>query len=69
MKYLVLGSAGVIGSDLVRLLKEKGHTVFEFDIARSSDEDLRISNNKKLYIWHCQNQTISKHTAYEKEVA
>jgi nucleoside-diphosphate-sugar epimerase len=46
--HLVLGSSGLVGSELVRLLKERGHMVAEFDIKRSAAEDLRIIDNKKL---------------------
>ena len=48
MKYLILGSSGIIGSSLTKYLKEKNHTVFEFDLVRSPLEDLRIPNNKFL---------------------
>jgi nucleoside-diphosphate-sugar epimerase len=48
MKYLVLGSDGQIGNHLVRYLTNQGHTVFTFDIASSSSEDLRIDNNSLL---------------------
>ena len=47
-KYLVLGSSGQIGSQLVKYLKNKGHHVFEFDIMNGSREDLRIPNNSLL---------------------
>lgn len=48
MKYLVLGSSGQIGSVLVSYLVQKNHDVFEFDILRSAEEDLRIPNNALL---------------------
>lgn len=48
MKYLVLGSAGQIGSALTKYLNKRGHDVLEFDIVNSSEEDLRIPNNKFL---------------------
>jgi nucleoside-diphosphate-sugar epimerase len=49
MKYLVLGSAGQIGSALVESIKKIPKSqVFEFDIENSKTEDLRIHNNKKL---------------------
>ena len=48
MNYLVLGSAGLIGSDLVRLLRENGHAVSEFDIKRDKSEDLRLKGDAKL---------------------
>jgi nucleoside-diphosphate-sugar epimerase len=46
MKYLVLGSAGQIGSALCDYLKEAGHTVRTFDIAVDDSEDLRHPNKK-----------------------
>jgi len=48
MKYLVLGSAGQIGSALCEHLKAKGETVYTFDIVESKTEDLRIHRNEKL---------------------
>lgn len=48
MKYLVLGSEGQIGLELVKFLKEAGHTVYEFDIETSSELDLRIRSNTIL---------------------
>lgn len=49
MKYLVLGSAGQIGSALVNKIKEnKNHEVIEFDIENDPSQDLRIYNNKLL---------------------
>ena len=48
MKYLVLGSSGQIGDCLVSFLRNKGHSVCEFDIVRNDLEDLRINNNKIL---------------------
>ncbi|MGB8815775.1 MAG: NAD(P)-dependent oxidoreductase [Minisyncoccia bacterium] len=49
MKYLVLGSAGQIGSTLVKKIKEnKKDEVFEFDIENNPSQDLRIYNNKLL---------------------
>jgi len=48
MKYLVLGSAGQVGLALTAYLKSLGHTVHEFDIVRSREEDLRISGNPLL---------------------
>jgi nucleoside-diphosphate-sugar epimerase len=41
MKYLVLGSAGLIGLALTKFLHEKGHSVATFDIADNINEDLR----------------------------
>jgi nucleoside-diphosphate-sugar epimerase len=48
MNYLVLGSAGVVGTDLVQLLRKRSHVVSEFDLKRATDEDLRVRNNPKL---------------------
>lgn len=45
MKYLVLGSAGQIGLELCKYLREQGQEVIEFDIVDSALEDLRIPNN------------------------
>jgi nucleoside-diphosphate-sugar epimerase len=41
MKYLVLGSAGQIGSHLSSFLRQQGDTVLEFDLVASAAEDLR----------------------------
>jgi nucleoside-diphosphate-sugar epimerase len=43
MTYLVLGSAGQIGSALCDFLRRNGHTVIEFDIASNPKEDLRVA--------------------------
>ncbi len=48
MKICILGSSGQIGSNLTEYLTACGHTVTNFDIRRSSDEDLRLYNNEKL---------------------
>jgi nucleoside-diphosphate-sugar epimerase len=55
MKYLVLGSAGVIGHSLTQYLKSLGKEVLTFDIEADSSEDLRIFNNSKLekYVKEC----------------
>ena len=55
MKHLVLGSSGQIGGHLVKYLKDKGETVYEFDIVRDPYEDLRIEDNLLLekYITKC----------------
>ena len=44
MTYLVLGSAGQIGSALCQFLKRLGHKVVEFDIASNPEEDLRSND-------------------------
>jgi nucleoside-diphosphate-sugar epimerase len=48
LKICILGSSGQIGSNLTEYLTACGHTVTNFDIRRSSDEDLRLYNNEKL---------------------
>lgn len=48
MNYLVLGSAGQIGSPLCTFLRGQGHNVFEFDILNGENEDLRIHQNSNL---------------------
>jgi nucleoside-diphosphate-sugar epimerase len=48
MKYLLLGSSGVLGSNLALYLKNQGNIVYEFDIINSINEDLRIKNNHLL---------------------
>jgi nucleoside-diphosphate-sugar epimerase len=40
---LVLGSAGQIGGHLTAYLKQKNYKVLEYDIAKSAQEDLRLS--------------------------
>jgi len=48
MKFLVLGSDGMIGKGLVSWLADRGHEVLEFDLKNTPDQDLRIPNNKIL---------------------
>ena len=48
MKYLILGSAGLIGSALASYLKNQGHDVIGLDIENGLGEDLRIANNDLL---------------------
>ena len=48
MKYLILGSSGLIGQGLTKYLKNSGHTVIEFDLKNSANQDLRIPNNQLL---------------------
>ncbi len=48
MNYLVLGSAGQIGSPLCNYLRSQGHNVFGFDILNGENEDLRIHRNSLL---------------------
>ena len=42
MRYLVLGSEGQIGKYLVQHVRQKNHTVIEYDIRRDRYEDLRL---------------------------
>jgi nucleoside-diphosphate-sugar epimerase len=44
MKYLVLGSAGQVGAELCKFLRNENHEVVEFDIASDDSQDLRIPN-------------------------
>lgn len=55
MKYLVLGSAGQIGSALCKYLAKQGHEVVEFDIENGLRYDLRLSYNFELEqaVQHC----------------
>lgn len=55
MKYLVLGSAGVVGKSITDYLHTVGHDVLTFDIEDSPYEDLRIYKNTKLeeYMSQC----------------
>ncbi len=46
--FLILGSEGQIGNHLKHYLIKKGHKVFEFDLARSKKEDLRLKKNSLL---------------------
>ena len=48
MKYLVLGSSGQIGNQLVEFLKNREKQVETFDIVESDLEDLRIHDNELL---------------------
>jgi len=48
MKHLVLGSEGQVGGHLVKYLKKNNEECIEFDIARNSDEDLRMKENPLL---------------------
>jgi nucleoside-diphosphate-sugar epimerase len=55
MKYLVLGSEGQVGKALTQFLQKKGHEVYEFDVANSEEQDLRMHNNPllKKYLDEC----------------
>jgi nucleoside-diphosphate-sugar epimerase len=48
MKYLVLGSAGQIGSALVPYLERRGHRVWGLDIENAPAQDLRRVDNEIL---------------------
>jgi nucleoside-diphosphate-sugar epimerase len=48
MKYLVLGSAGQVGSALTQYIKASGDQVLEFDIVTDADQDLRTYENPLL---------------------
>ena len=48
MKHLILGSAGQIGGHACDVLKQRGEEVLEFDIVRSTAEDLRMWGNRQL---------------------
>lgn len=48
MKYLVLGSSGMIGRGATAWLRNNGHEVLEFDLKNSPEQDLRIPNNAQL---------------------
>ena len=48
MKYLVLGSAGQIGLELCKFLKEKGEEVIEFDIKNFDQLPLESITNQQI---------------------
>lgn len=48
MKYLVLGSAGQIGSPLCKYLEDQGHTAFTYDIVSNVEQDLRQEPTDEL---------------------
>jgi nucleoside-diphosphate-sugar epimerase len=45
MKYLILGSDGLLGSGLAAYLKSQNHDVIEIDITQGPDHDLRKYDN------------------------
>tara|TARA_Y100000591_G_C21781817_1_gene671522 strand:- start:422 stop:1276 length:855 start_codon:yes stop_codon:yes gene_type:complete len=47
-KILILGSEGQIGNHLKEYLIKKKYKIFEFDLARSKKDDLRLNKNKNL---------------------
>lgn len=48
MKITVLGSSGQIGAYLTEYLRDKGHTVHEFDLVNTPDEDMTTIPNPLL---------------------
>ena len=71
MKVTILGSSGQIGAYLTEYLKEKGHTVLEFDVVKGNkhgkplDIDLRPSNLCNL---KCRSCNTVWSTEIQKEV-
>jgi len=55
MKYLILGSSGLIGSYLTAHLINSDEDVIEYDINRSPEEDLRIHDGE--YLDSCINES------------
>ena len=51
MKILVTGSNGFVGKNLCLALKEKGHTVYKFDI-ENSVEDLKEYSKDCEFVFH-----------------
>jgi len=48
MKITVLGSRGQIGAYLIDYLRDKGHTVHEFDVVNGPEEDMTVIPNLLL---------------------
>ena len=48
MKITVLGSSGQIGAYLIDYLRDKGHTVHEFDVVNGPEEDMTVIPNLLL---------------------
>jgi nucleoside-diphosphate-sugar epimerase len=48
MKYLVLGSEGLIGKPLTEYLRSVGNEVVSLDIKQADSQDLRLLNNQVL---------------------
>ena len=48
MKISVLGSSGQVGAYLTEYLREKGHTVNEFDVVNGSEQDMTVIPNQNL---------------------
>ena len=50
MKYLVLGSAGQIGSELCKFLEKEGHQVITFDLEDDQMQDLRLKGMVDTFV-------------------
>jgi nucleoside-diphosphate-sugar epimerase len=48
MRITILGSSGQIGAYLTDYLRQKGHTVYGYDVAENEDQDLRTIPNLTL---------------------
>jgi nucleoside-diphosphate-sugar epimerase len=48
MKVTILGSSGQIGAYLVEYLRDKGHTVYEFDVVNGKHQDMTVIPNSLL---------------------
>jgi nucleoside-diphosphate-sugar epimerase len=48
MKITILGSSGQIGAYLTKYLRDKGHTVYEFDSVNGKNQDMTIIPNSEL---------------------
>jgi nucleoside-diphosphate-sugar epimerase len=48
MRITILGSSGQIGAYLTDYLRQKGHTVYGYDVAENEDQDLRTIPNLAL---------------------
>ena len=49
MKITILGSGGQIGSYLTEYLKNKGHTIYEFDVLNGMHQDMTTIPNPELH--------------------
>ncbi len=48
MKISILGSSGQVGAYLTEYLREKGHTVNEFDVVNGPEQDMTVIPNPNL---------------------
>lgn len=48
MKISILGSSGQVGAYLTEYLREKGHTVNEFDVVNGPEQDMTVIPNQNL---------------------